>query len=155
WFLWIVVVVLVTAIAGSVFFRFRAFLAVLSLLVSYNVFAGYRVLKNKGRGPQRLDAFISALALVTGLSFIFYINRVTFPWSPVIIYATLGALFFVASYDVMRFLFPKRWHAALWLPEHIYKIVSAFGALFSAFMGTVAEAWQPYSQILPSALAMA
>lgn len=154
-FLKVMLVVLATSIAGTLYFNFRAFLGVLTLLVCYNAFSGFRTLRVKDSGPAARDGIVSVIALVAGIAFIIFIRSVKFPWSPVLIYSTLSSLFLVCTYDLLRFSFPRRWFREVWLYEHIYKFISCFGALLSAFMGTVAVRWQPYSQIMPSVLATA
>jgi hypothetical protein len=57
----------------------------------------------------------------------------------------------ICSYDLVRFSFPTRWYRHLWLTEHIVKMLGAHGALAAAFSGTVLAAWQPFSQVAPSA----
>ncbi|MFM8851368.1 MAG: hypothetical protein ACKOE5_13360, partial [Cytophagales bacterium] len=53
-------------------------------------------------------------------------------------------------YDLMKFFFfheaIKKW----WLYEHIYKMISTFSALVSAFSGNVLRDFHPYSQMVPS-----
>lgn len=82
----------------------------------------------------------------------YYIKKIGFFWTPVIIYSTLGALFTVISYDLIRYLIPNSKYGKLWFYEHIYKMIGAFTALLAAFIGTVFASYQPYSQILPSVL---
>jgi len=72
------------------------------------------------------------------------------PWSPAIIYPTLGTLVAVAVYDLARFAFPKSWFATTWFYEHLIKMIGAYTAVVSAFSGTVLARWQPWSQIAPS-----
>ena len=78
-------------------------------------------------------------------------------WSPIVIYSTVGALIFVIIYDFLRYLIPRKKYNKhrIWIYEHIYKMTSAFGGLLAAFSGTVFDEYQPHSQYLPSALAMA
>jgi hypothetical protein len=146
---WIVVT---TAAAGLVLFRFRAFLAVLTLLVAYWTFSGIRAVRIRDSGPTRIDAIVSLLALSAAALFVVFLPRVRFPWVPLIIYSTLATLTAVALYDLVRFAFPRRWYSSLWLYEHVVKIIGAHAAIVAAFSGTVLAAWQPYSQILPSAI---
>ncbi len=54
------------------------------------------------------------------------------------------------TYDLLRYFIPVSKYKGLWLYEHIYKIIAAFTALFSAFVGTVFPQYHPYSQFLPS-----
>lgn len=148
-------VVIVTAVIGVFAFNFRAFLGIITLLAAYNGYSGYRVLQTKAAGPQLRDtaAALGALALVAG--FLQYLHAVRVPWAPVVIYSTLGSLVFVSAYDLVRLAFPRRWYGSLWLYEHLAKMLAAYSAVLSAFAGTVLVRWQPYSQIVPSALAVA
>ncbi len=141
-----------TAVIGIVVFNFSAFLAVITMLVAYWAFSGYRTLAIRDRGPGRADAIGSLLALAAAATFVFYISNVRFPWAPEVIYSTLATMFTIATYDLVRFAFPRRWFSSLWLPEHIVKMTGAFSAALAAFSGTVLGAWQPYSQTVPSAV---
>ncbi len=71
---------------------------------------------------------------------------------PIVVISTLSALALILAYDALRWLFPRRWFARLWRFEHIYKLISSFGALTSAFAGNVLIAGQPWSQIAPSVI---
>src|SRR5277367_5148071 len=51
-FLYAYLVVVFTATIGLLVFDFRSFLAVVTLLSFYDVFAGYRALQLRGRRPQ-------------------------------------------------------------------------------------------------------
>ncbi|MEI9918470.1 MAG: hypothetical protein WDO14_06680 [Bacteroidota bacterium] len=154
WFLWCIGIVAVTATIGVLVFEFKAFLAVLTLLVAYQATSGYRVLKTKSNGPATIDMILSIAGFASAVIFIVYLRSITFPWSPVIIYSTLVWLMMQSVYDLARFLFPKRWFASLWLYEHTFKMISSFGAIISAFLGNVVRAGQPYTQIMPSVLAL-
>ncbi len=71
-------------------------------------------------------------------------------------YSTLGALLAVTGHDVSRVFWRTRWHRGnAWRYEHIWKMVSTYSALLSAFSGTVLGAYQPYSQFVPSLLGTA
>jgi hypothetical protein len=155
WFLVALAMVIVTAVIGIAFFGFRAFLGVITLLSAYEAYSGYRALRIRFTGPDVYDALISVVALASAALFIGYIRSVHFPWSPAVIYPTLGALLVVAAYDLVRFAFPKRWFESTWFYEHLIKMLGAYSAVVSAFSGTVLARWQPYSQILPSVLAVA
>jgi hypothetical protein len=71
---------------------------------------------------------------------------------PVVVWSSMGALGLVLAYDLVRWLFPRRWFAWLWLPEHIYKVNSALFGMASALAGNVVKWGQPWSQIAPSAI---
>ncbi len=149
-FAYLVGAVVATAALGLGLFGFRAFLAVLTLLVAYWTYSGVRAARNRGRGPQMQDGVASVVGLAAVALFCYWLPSVRFPWVPSIIYSTLGTLTLVALYDLGRFAFPPGWHDRLWQYEHIVKMIGAHAAIVAAFSGTVLSALQPYSQILPS-----
>jgi hypothetical protein len=71
-------------------------------------------------------------------------------WTPGIIYSTLGALVVMTLYDLARFRFVAAWRRTLWRYDHLWKMISAYFALVSAFTGTVLPQYKPYSQFGPS-----
>jgi len=151
YFLACLAVVVLTAAIGVFAFEFRAFLGIITLLASYDAYSGYRALRIRTTGPRPRDTVVAVSALLMAAVFLAYLHVIRMPWAPVVIYSTLGALVFVASYDLVRLAFPTRWFARLWLYEHLAKMLAAYTAVVSAFAGTVLSSWQPYSQILPSA----
>ncbi len=155
WFLVSVWGAVATAAVGVTVFRFSAFLSLITLLVAYWAFSGYRALRIRMTGPTVRDAIGAVVALLTAGLFVVYLHEVRFPWSPVVIYSTLATLITVALYDLVRFAFPTRWFATLGLYEHLTKMIGAFGAGLSAFSGTVFGGWQPYSQLVPSVVCTA
>ena len=150
WFLRAIWIAVATAAVGVLVFRFRAFLGVITLLVAYWSFSGIRALRTRASGPTAVDAAGAALALAACVAFVIALRIVALPWSPAVIYSTLGTLFAVAAYDLIRFLFPRRWFGQIGLYEHLVKMIGAFSAALSAFAGTVLVEWQPYSQLAPS-----
>jgi hypothetical protein len=74
---------------------------------------------------------------------------------PMVIVSTLASLGLILLFDVLRWFFPRRWFARLWIYEHVYKLIASFAALTSAFAGNVIRAWHPWSQVLPSAICTA
>jgi hypothetical protein len=151
WFLGLLTIVIFTGLLGVFVFGRNTFLLVITLLSGYQGFSGYRVLRAKNNTPKLIDIFIAVITLLSALYFMYYIKRIGFFWTPVIIYSTLGALFTLIAYDFIRYVIPKSKYGKLWFYEHIYKMIGAFTALLAAFIGTVFVAYQPYSQILPSA----
>ena len=69
-----------------------------------------------------------------------------------VVQATFAAIGAILAYDVLRWFFPRRWFARVWIYDHIYKLISSFGALLSAFAGNTLRFAQPWSQILPSVI---
>lgn len=150
-FLGFMAIVIFTGLLGVFVFKRNTFLLVITLLSAYQGFSGYRALQTKSNKPKLLDISMAIITLLSAFYFMYYIKTISFFWKPVIIYSTLGALFIVISYDILRYLIPRARYDKLWFYEHIYKMIGAFTALLAAFVGTVFVAYQPYSQILPSA----
>lgn len=149
-FLLFLTVVVVTGLFGVLIFKVNQFLLVITVLSGYNAYSGIRILKNKTNKPNSQDILVSLFAVSTGIYFLYFIKSIGMVWSPAIIYATLGALFLIILYDLLRYLIPSEKYGNLWLYEHIYKMVSAFTALLAAATGTVYDEYQPHSQYLPS-----
>lgn len=149
-FLFLVAFVISTGLIGVFVFKVNTFLLVITLLSGYEAFSGYRVLKLKSNKPRLLDILVALLAIASGVYFLYYFKSIGMIWSPVIIYSTLGALFLLITYDFLRYFIPVNRYKKIWLYEHIYKMVAAFTALLSAFVGTVFPQYHPYSQFLPS-----
>lgn len=149
-FLFFDAIVIVTGLIGVFVFKVNTFLLVLTLLSGYQAFSGYRVINNKLNSPKLLDISVALLTISSGIYFLYYFKSIGMIWAPGLIYSTVGALFLIISYDLLRYLIPKKRYKNLWLYEHIYKMVAAFTALFAAFVGTVFPQYHPYSQFLPS-----
>lgn len=149
-FLFLVSLVITTGLIGVFVFKVNTFLLVITLLSGYQAFSGYRILKLKSNSPKVLDILVALLTLTSGIYFLYYFKSIGMFWSPVIIYSTVGTLFLIIAYDFLRYFIPKNNYKNLWLYEHIYKMVAAFTALLSAFIGTVLPQYHPYSQFLPS-----
>ena len=152
WFLWMLTVVCLTGIVGIFVFERNSFLIVITLLSAYQGFSGYRVLQTKS---NKLFWFVLFAALITISScvyFLYYFRSIGMFWSPVIVYSTVGWLSALILYDLLKYFIPKKKYKRLWLKEHIFKMIAAWSALFSAFTGTVFEEYQPHSQYLPSVI---
>jgi uncharacterized membrane protein len=152
WFVRASWVVVATAALGLGVFRFGAFLAVLTLLVAYWLHSGMRALRIRYGGPTLQDAVAAVSALGAVVVFLYFLPSIRSPWVPAITYSTLGSLAMLATYDLSRFLFPRRWFESLWLYEHAVKMIGAHGAIVAAFAGTVLSFLQPFSQIAPSVI---
>ena len=152
WFLLLATVVLSSAVLGLAVFNFRPFLTVIVLLSVYQAVSGYRVLRTRTTGPTWSDGLFSALFLLGAGTFLWVLPRIQLVWSPVVMYSTLGVLLTMTVYDLSRFAWRDQWRRGAWLYEHIWKMISTYAALLSAFTGTVLANYQPYSQFLPSVL---
>lgn len=153
-FLYFLALVIITGLLGVFVFKVNQFLLVITVLSGYNAYSGIRVLQNKTNRVKLQDVLVAIITISTGIYFLYYIKSIGFFWSPVVVYSTLGALFFIISYDLLRYLIPQKKYGKLWLYEHIYKMVAAFTALLSAAVGTIYEEYQPHSQYLPSAFGL-
>ena len=148
YFLYLMAATIFTATLGVLFFRSRPFLTIVTLESAYMTFAGYRVLKNKTKRPKSIDLFATLFLVSMAGRFLFLVGSKGAVWHQSVVIYLLGFLFTVGAYDLLRHVRPQL--AKYWLLEHIFKMTSAYIALFSAFAGTVLAAWQPYSQIIPS-----
>lgn len=149
-FLIFMTIVVITGLFGVLIFKVNQFLLVITVLSGYNAYSGIRVLQNKTNSVNRQDILVALLSASTGIYFLYYMKKIGMFWSPVIIYSTLGALFLIIAYDLLRYMIPQKKYGHLWLYEHIYKMVSAFTALLAAAIGTVYDEYHPHSQYLPS-----
>jgi uncharacterized membrane protein len=141
-----------SAATGIVLFRFLPLFAVLTVLVSYQLLSGWHVVYTKAAGPNAVDA----LLLLAGAAVAAWlIPHLSGPGAEreaadAVVYSALGGLLALMCYDAARWLFPKRWHAALWPYEHIYKLVASLFAMLSAAVGNTIPMGQPWPQLLPS-----
>lgn len=152
WFMWSMVVLIITALTGIFVFNRNSFLLVITLLSGYNCFSGIRAMRLNGRRPRALDQVIPVVVLVAALYYVYYIRSTAFYWSPVIIYSTIGALFTITMYDLFKWALPGNTRKKAVLYEHVYKMISALSGMASAFTGTVLSQYKPYSQFLPSVI---
>lgn len=152
YFLYALTVVVATAFIGILFFRSSPFLLMLTLLGGYVGYSGYRAVRLRERQTSLLDVSITVIVLVAGGLYLRSMQLAGGNWSPAVVYPTLSALVFVAGYDLIKHFWLYKQLRTWWLYEHIYKMLSAYSAILSAFSGTVFPHYKPYSQILPSAL---
>jgi uncharacterized membrane protein len=146
-------IVSLSAIVGTLFFRFVPIFAVLSLLVPYQLVSGWRSIYTRSAGPQWVDGALTMLALAIA-AWLVPIVLAHPSQSPIVERGSLGALGALLAYDGARWLFPRHWHRSLWRYEHSYKLVASIFAMLSALVGNVIRAGQPWSQVAPSALGM-
>ena len=152
-FAYFTLAVCLSAVVGTLFFRFVPIFAVLSVLVPYQLVGGWRSIYTRDRGPQWIDGGLTLLALAIGLWLVPTV--LSHPsQAPIVERASLGARGAILLYDGARWLFPRRWHRTLWRYEHGYKLVASIFAMLSALVGNVVRVGQPWSQIAPSALGM-
>lgn len=143
-------IVVITGLLGVLIFGRNTFLLVLTVSSGYTGYSGFRVVRTKSNEPKSIDIFAALLGLISALYFLYYIKSIGMIWSPIIMYATVGFLFLVIAYDLLRYLIPVKIYNNLWFYEHIYKMIAAFTALLAAAVGTLFPDYKPYSQFLPS-----
>ncbi len=154
YFLGFMAIVILTGLIGVFVYGRNIFLLVITILSGYLAFSGYRTLVFKNNIPRKLDIFMAIISLIILAYYLYYFQSIGMIWSPIIIYSTVGALVLVVVYDFLRYFIPRKPYKQhrIWLYEHIYKMTNAFGALLSAFSGTVLVDYKPHSQYLPSVL---
>jgi hypothetical protein len=146
--------VIITGFIGFLFFRNDPFLSMLTILSAYVGYAGFRSVKLREKRATILDAVIALGALSAGISHVLNLVNSQATWSATIVMSTLIALALVTTYDLLKYFFLYPFLKGWWLYEHIYKMISAFSALVSAFAGNVLKDFHPYSQIVPSAICL-
>jgi hypothetical protein len=146
------ILIVITGILGVIVFKRNLFLLVITILAGYNTYSGFRIVRQKSNKFYWPDIFVMIVSVTITLYFLYYLKSIGFYWNPVVISSTVGYLFMVITYDLFRYFIPKSKYGNLWIYEHIAKMMSALGGLFSAFIGTILPNYKPYSQILPSLL---
>ena len=143
-------VVCTSALVGTILFRFIPLFAVLTLLVSYLVLGGWRAIVTKDGDPDIWDAALTACALLGTAILLPILLKADLSQgsSAPVIFSTLGAVVVVIAYDIVKWFFPRGWHARLWRFEHIYKVLSAFFGMASAAVGNIFHT--TLAQLLPS-----
>jgi hypothetical protein len=152
YFLYTLTIVVGTAFIGILFFHSNSFLLLLTLLGGYVGYSGFRTIRLREHPASTIDLLISIGVLIAGGVYLGTMELAGGNWSPSVVYPTLSALVLVAGYDLIKRLWLFNKLKTWWLYEHIYKMISAYSAILSAFSGTVFPQYKPYSQILPSAL---
>lgn len=150
-FLGLMAVVVLTALAGVLFFRDRPFLTLITVQSFYMATSGFRALRYKTNGPTWIDFGLTLILLGAAGLFIWGLQNANVVWHGSVVTYLLAVLLLVGSYDLLRFFRVLKWPNA-WLPEHYLKMTSAYSALLSAGMGTLMVDMEPYSQIIPSVM---
>jgi uncharacterized membrane protein len=143
------VALVTTAIVGIVMFEFRSFLGVATIASSYDVFAGCRSLRLRGRRPQPIDITLSIVALLAPVAFVYAMRALHKPWSPALTWSVLGGLMALAAYDLARVVLPQSWLRRVWLQEHLYKMLAAYIAACATAGATIFPHLAPWSALVP------
>ena len=154
WFAWLTLVVCATAALGNLLFGYRPVFAVLTVLVLYQLLSGWRAVYTRDQGPQAIDGAMTAIALACGLLILTSLRQDRSGQQVIVVLSSLGGLATILIYDSARWLFPHRWHGALWRYEHIYKLLASLFAMLSAAAGNLLRVGQPWSQLAPSVLGL-
>jgi hypothetical protein len=152
YFMWMMLVVVLTALFGVLIFKRNHFLLIITLLAGYSTFSGIRALRIKGNRPVMGDYLAALVVISSAVYYLYYILSSGLYWSAVIVYSTVGALFAVTVYDLLKSILPLVFLKKAVFYEHSYKMISALSGITSAFSGTVFPDHKPYSQFLPSVL---
>ncbi len=153
WYLRTLTIVIVTALLGGLFFNYRPFLVLLSILVFYQAFAGTRTLKLKHKRPEILDNTLVGLGIILALFYIVYFDFDKASMSRPVVLSTVIALLINLCYDLGKNLYPGTYLGSAWIYDHIVRMLSSYGGLIMAFTGNVLNpAFQPWSQLLPSVI---
>ena len=152
-FCYFTLLVALSALMGTVLFRFIPLFAVLTLLVPYQLVSGWRSVHTQARGPAAIDGVLTLVALASAAALVPVL--LAHPAGRgIVVYSSLGALGMNLAYDTLRWLFPRRWFATLWRYDHSYKLIASFFGMLSALVGNVVRVGQPWSQIAPSAIGL-
>jgi uncharacterized membrane protein len=141
--------------------RFNAYFAALSATATLTIFSGVRVLRRKrpDLDPKQramwLDWSVTVAVLAVGMWVLALLltGRATSPKPTTI--ALVYACFVYGGWDVWRFIRPAGWPFSpdLWTYEHLVKMLSAYGAVLSAFSGNFLTFLPtPWSQLWPTLL---
>jgi hypothetical protein len=150
YFLYLLSLVIATGFLGWLFFRSDPFLFLLTLLAGYNGYSGWRAVRLQRNRSTKVDLGVAVTVLSLGIAFLAFLHLAEAVWNSTLVYSALGALSLVTIYDIAKQLWLHSYLREAWVYEHIYKLISAFSALLSAFSGNVLRAYQPLSQILPN-----
>lgn len=152
-FCYFCLVVCCSAALGLIIFRFLPVFAILNLLVFYQLVGGWRSAHTQHKGPAVVDLLFAVSAMVIFFVLLRVVLKSNYG-APVILYSTVAALVLVLSYDLVKWLFPRRVFAVLWKYEHVYKLISCVFGMISALTGNVVRVGQPWPQITPSVIGM-
>ncbi|MBI3220867.1 MAG: hypothetical protein HYZ44_15235 [Bacteroidetes bacterium] len=150
YFKYLLVIVVSTGFIGFLFFRNEPFFFMLTLISGYVGYAGFRNIQLKENRATRVDVLVAFVSLGIAGWYGWYVIHFQVVTNPVVVYSTLGALVLVTVYDLVKYFFLYQRLKKWWIYEHIYKVISAFSAMVSAFAGNVLRDYHPYSQIGPS-----
>jgi uncharacterized membrane protein len=152
-YLGLFIIVISTALIGSIAFGFRAFLAALTLSAGYWLLSGLRVLNIREGGPRSFDNIAALIFMGLAVALAIYM-RGRPEQSTMAAYIALANVVSVCVYDLARNLNARAWLKRSWLNEHIYKMIGSHAALLSAAGGNLFLSLQPWSIFLPTTISL-
>ena len=152
-YLGLFIIVISTALIGSIAFGFRAFLAALTLSAGYWLLSGLRVLKIREGGPRSFDNIAALIFMGLAVALAIYMRGQP-EQSTMAAYIALANVVSVCVYDLARNLNARAWLQRSWLNEHIYKMIGSHAALLSAAGGNLFLSLQPWSIFLPTTISL-
>jgi hypothetical protein len=152
YFLYFMTIVVTTGFIGALLFRSDPFLMILVIISGYDAFAGFRIIRLKENHPEIIDAIVPAVSLITAWIYLWKVSYTSVGMSSPVITSTMAGLTLMTVYDLAKYFYTHRFVKKWWLYEHIYKMLCAFSAIFSAFSATVITAFRPYTQLGPAVI---
>ena len=141
--------------------HFNAYFASLSATATITVFSGVRVLGRKrpdldpGQRAQPLDWAVTLAVVGIGLWILVLLVQGRTGGKTAVSAALVYAALTYGGWDLWRFWRPTAWPFSpnLWTYEHLVKMLSAYGAVLSAFSGNFLTFLPtPWSQLWPTLL---
>lgn len=141
--------------------RFSAYFAALSATATLTVFSGTRVLRRKrpDLDPRQratpLDWGVTLAVIAVGAWVLFLVATGQTGRNGAVSMALVYGAFTLGGWDLWRFARPTDWPFSpdLWTYEHLVKMLSAYGAVMSAFSGNFLTFLPtPWSQLWPTLL---
>jgi len=141
--------------------RFNPYFAALSATATITLFSGLRVLGRKrpdldpGQRARPLDWALTLAVVGIGLWILVLLVQGRTGGQTAVSAALVYAALTYGGWDLWRFTRPTAWPFSpnLWTYEHLVKMLSAYGAVLSAFSGNFLTALPtPWSQLWPTLL---
>ena len=153
--------VLLVAAWAMTALRFSAYFVALSATATVTVFSGARVLGRKrpdldpAQRARPVDWIVTLAVVAIGLWVLALILTGRTPGKTTVSAALAYAALTYGGWDLWRFARPTAWpfSPGLWTYEHLAKMLSAYGAVLSAFSGNFLTFLPtPWSQLWPTLL---
>jgi hypothetical protein len=149
------VIAATTAIIGIIVDPSRPALTAITISATYQLVSGMRALWLRGardRPLGLLDAMITIFGLSAALWLLLTMGPGTPSFTPAIGYSAVGYVTLLSCYDLSRFAWQALWKRKVWPIDHGLKMVGFYFALVSAAAGNLLRDFQPWSQVIPSAV---